>query len=377
MPDVEQTLISHYHINGGFTMKVFITGGAGFIGCNTAKRFLERGDEVVVLDNLSRHRSLLANVRWLEAMNGQFSFIKGDIRDYGLLRDLFDENDFDTVIHLAAQPAVTTSVANPRLDFEANALGSFNLLEAIRETKRDPAILYASTNKVYGGMEDVDIREWNGRYDYVNLSGGVPENRTLDFHSPYGCSKGAADQYMIDYSRIYGLRTVTLRQSCIYGYRQFGVEDQGWVAWFTIAAVMGKPIVVYGDGKQVRDVLFIDDLIDLYELACANIDSCAGQVYNVGGGPNRLMSLLELIAMLEELTDKRIPYAVDEWRPGDQRVFYCDISKAQATFGWEPRFSPVLGVRRLHEWVVDNQSLFAGSNGDSPLSMPRVKERIG
>ncbi|HEY3228583.1 MAG TPA: GDP-mannose 4,6-dehydratase [Roseiflexaceae bacterium] len=344
-------------------MKVLITGGAGFIGCNTAKRFLDRGDEVMVLDNLSRHQAQIANVNWLKALNKNLQFVKGDIRDHGLLRTLFRENDFDAVIHLAAQTAVTTSVVDPRMDFEVNALGSFNLLEAIREEKRDPAIIYASTNKVYGGMEEVGIVERNGRYEYADLPNGVAESRTLDFHSPYGCSKGAADQYMIDYSRIYGLRTVTMRQSCIYGYRQFGMEDQGWIAWFTIAVVTGKPFVIYGDGKQVRDVLFIDDLIDLYELALAKIDTCAGQMFNVGGGPDNCVSLLETIAMLEELVGRRLPYNMAEWRPGDQRVFVCDYSKARAAFGWVPRVGPAVGIKQLYKWIVDNQSLFSNTNG--------------
>jgi len=345
-------------------MKILITGGAGFIGCNTAQRFLKRGVEVVILDNLSRHPALSTNLEWLKTLGGSLQFIKGDIRDFELLRRLFREHDFTAVIHLAAQTAVTTSVADPRLDFEANALGTFNVLEAIRETRRDPVILYASTNKVYGALENVGIVERNGAYAYADPAmRGVSESYPLDFHSPYGCSKGAADQYLIDYHRIYGLRTVTFRQSCIYGYRQFGMEDQGWVAWFTIAAVLGKPITIYGDGKQVRDVLFIDDLVDLYELAIAKIDVCVGQAFNVGGGPNNSMSLLQLITMLEEMGGQRIANRWDEWRPGDQRVFICDLSKAQATFNWEPRISPAAGVRRLYEWVVGNQALFANPNG--------------
>jgi CDP-paratose 2-epimerase len=264
----------------------------------------------------------------------------------------------DIVFHFAAQVAVTTSVVDPREDFEINALGTFNVLEAIRQSGNKPIVLYSSTNKVYGGMEHVKIVERNGEYDYENLPLGVSESEQLDFHSPYGCSKGTADQYMIDYSRIYGLRTVVFRQSCIYGYRQFGVEDQGWVAHFTISALFDRPLTIYGDGKQVRDVLFIDDLVHAYDSAIKKIDVTAGKAYNIGGGPNKKMSLLNLIAYLEKFFGKKLTYSFSNWRPGDQRVFVCDIRKAKNDFGWEPKIDVEEGVRLLAAWVKENKEEF-------------------
>jgi len=340
-------------------MKVLITGGAGFIGCNIAKRFMSEGHEVIVLDNLSRSGTE-SNLRWLQEQ-GRITFYNVDVRDLGAVKRVFaDHRDIDVAMHLAAQVAVTTSVANPREDFEINALGTFNVLEAIRDVGCDPIIIYASTNKVYGRMEDVAIVERNGRYEYRDLPHGVSEDRPLDLYSPYGCSKGAGDQYVRDYARIYGLRTVVFRQSCCYGYRQFGVEDQGWVAWFTIASVLGKPITIYGDGKQVRDVLFIDDLVDLYLLAVEKIAQCQGKVYNIGGGPRNQMSLLELIAMLERMSGKRIQYSFADWRPGDQPVFVCDLQRVKKDLGWGPKIGPEEGVARLYGWVVENRRLFEG-----------------
>jgi CDP-paratose 2-epimerase len=260
---------------------------------------------------------------------------------------------------LAGQVAVTTSVVNPRQDFEANALGTFNVLEAARQSGDDPIILYASTNKVYGGMEDIEIVEQPTRYWYADYPLGIPETQPLDFHSPYGCSKGAGDQYMRDYARIYGLRTVVLRQSCIYGYRQFGIEDQGWVAWFIIAAIKGRQFSIFGDGKQVRDVLFIDDLLNVYEAAVKNIDKSAGQVYNVGGGPSNTMSIwVEFEPLLEEFLGKPISITMADWRPGDQRVFVSDIRKAERELGWQPEVSVRNGVYKLFNWIRENQHLF-------------------
>jgi CDP-paratose 2-epimerase len=338
-------------------MKTIITGGAGFIGCNAASRYLRQGGDVVIVDNLSRE-GVHRNLDWLRGQ-GSFEFVQLDIRRGEELAKLFRKHrDADRVLHLAAQVAVTTSVTAPREDFEINALGTFNVLEAIRQAGITAPILYSSTNKVYGEMTDVGVAEINGRYGYQMLPTGVPETRNLDFHSPYGCSKGAADQYVIDYHRIYGLRTIVFRQSCIYGYRQFGAEDQGWVAWFMIASQLGRPITVYGDGKQVRDVLFVDDLIDAYDAAFAAGDRAVGKAYNIGGGNANILSLLELLAYIEKRQNRKIPYGFSDWRPGDQKVFLSDIRRAKAELGWQPKTDCISGLGLLYDWVSQNQALF-------------------
>jgi CDP-paratose 2-epimerase len=338
-------------------MKILITGGAGFIGVNCATYFADNGHEVVIFDNLSRIGSE-KNLQWVKS-RCSVKFVRGDVRNFEKLAETISQKGpFTLIIHLAAQVAVTTSVANPREDFEINALGTFNLLEAIRWHNPETTLIYASTNKVYGEMEDLNIIEKKGRYMYQDLAEGVNEKRNLDFHSPYGCSKGSADQYCLDYSRIYGLKTIVMRQSCIYGYRQFGIEDQGWVAWFCIAAVLGKQITIYGDGKQIRDILFIDDLLRAYELAYENRDQIAGKVYNIGGGPKNTLSLHELIRYLEKLKGETIPLAYDDWRPGDQKVFIGNISLAGNDFGWKPVVTPDEGVGRLYKWIVENKDLF-------------------
>lgn len=338
-------------------MKVVITGGAGFIGSNAAARFMREGHTVVVIDDLSR-RGTDKNFEWLREQ-GSFEFSKTDIRDAAALEAVLGAHrDAHAVLHLAAQVAVTTSVEDPRTDFGINALGTFNVLEAVRKHAREAIVLFASTNKVYGGLEHLAVAEVGGRYELTARPHGIPETEPLDFHSPYGCSKGAADQYVIDYSRIYGLRTVALRQSCIYGRRQFGVEDQGWVAWFTIAARQGKAITLYGDGKQVRDALFVDDLVELYFTCIAKADTASGKAYNVGGGPGNRLSLLELLADLERRFGITIPRTFSSTRPGDQPVFVADIRKAERELGWRPRTSVSEGVGILADWVSANQALF-------------------
>ncbi|MEP7273331.1 MAG: NAD-dependent epimerase/dehydratase family protein [Acidobacteriota bacterium] len=341
-------------------MKVIITGGAGFIGSNAANRFLSRGDEVVIIDNLSRHGSE-QNLKWLGNV-GLLEYLPIDICDgRNVARAFAMHRDADLVLHLAGQVAVTTSVADPRSDFEANALGTFNVLEGIRLAGIHAPVIYASTNKVYGEMENTQIVIRNGRYDYANLPNGVKEDQCLDFHSPYGCSKGAGDQYVHDYYRIYGLNTVVFRQSCIYGYRQFGYEDQGWVAWFTIASQLGQPITVYGDGKQVRDILFVEDLIDAYEAAAAHIDHAAGRIYNIGGGPENVISLHDLLAHLERHEGQPIPYLHGDWRPGDQRIYVSDINRARRELHWTPKVDSSQGLNLLYAWVSANLGLFAAS----------------
>lgn len=338
-------------------MKVFITGGAGFIGCNSADHFLKQGHEVIVFDNLSRVGTP-ANLAWLETKhNKRLSFVDGDIRNYDQLVQAI--GGADVVLHLAGQVAVTTSVINPREDFEINALGTFNVLEAVRNHAPDAAVLYASTNKVYGGMEAVGVVEKNGRYTYADHPYGISETYPLDFHSPYGCSKGTGDQYVLDYARIYGLRTLVFRQSCIYGERQFGVEDQGWVAHFVIATQFNRPISIYGDGKQVRDLLNVKDVIRAYEAGLARIDDLSGTAINLGGGPRNTLSIwTEFGPLLASLSGQEIPITHHDWRPGDQRVFIADIRKAKELLGWEPQISPQEGITDLYRWVKENQALF-------------------
>ena len=336
----------------------FITGGAGFIGSNLAARLLNRGERVIIYDNLSRSGAE-ANREWLGSQGkGQLLFIRGELEDFPALCDAI--KPATCIYHLAGQVAVTTSVADPIKDFSANALGTLHVLEAARKAGTKPIILYSSTNKVYGGMEERKVVLNDGRYAYSDAEFGIPETEPLDFHSPYGCSKGAADQYVRDYARIFGLRTVVFRQSCIYGYRQFGVEDQGWVAWFIIAALKDRPISIYGDGRQVRDVLFIEDLLDAYDLAVERIERTAGGIYNIGGGPQNTMSVWsEFGPILNELLGRSAPVRFADWRPGDQRIYISDIRKAASDLGWSPRISVKEGIGRLFNWIRDNQELFS------------------
>lgn len=339
--------------------RILITGGAGFIGSNLAHRLLSEGHSVTIFDNLSRS-GCQVNLAWLRQTHGEaaFNLVKGDLADFAALQRAAE--GVQRVYHLAGQVAVTTSVRNPRQDFTDNALGTFNALEAARLVGDNPIFLYASTNKVYGGMDDLAVVDQGGRYWYRDRPLGISESQPLDFHSPYGCSKGAGDQYVRDYARIYGLRSVVLRQSCIYGYRQFGIEDQGWIAWFMIAALKKRPISIYGDGKQVRDTLFIDDLLDAYEAACQHIDTVEGQIFNIGGGPENTMSVwAEFGPILEELLGRPVPVTFADWRPGDQRVYVSDIRKAAAVLGWQPRVPVREGMTRLFHWIKENQSLFA------------------
>jgi CDP-paratose 2-epimerase len=330
-------------------MKILITGGLGFIGVNAALHFCEN-NEVHILDNMSR-KGNIENSKQIE--NKNITLHVKDIRNFYDVERLIKDLKPDVILHLAGQVAVTFSVSNPREDFEINSVGTFNILESLRLHSKDTILLFSSTNKVYGKYE-TELVEGDLRYNYDNLV-GVSEKMSMDFHSPYGCSKGSADQYVRDYNRIYGLKTVVLRQSCIYGENQFGIEDQGWVAWFTIASHLKKKFYIYGNGKQVRDILYIKDLIDLYELVIKNIDVCSGEVYNVGGGPNNTLSLLELINFLETKYNNHLDFEYSDWRPGDQMIYVSDISKIKEHIGWEPKTSINNGLNSLSNWVSTNE----------------------
>jgi CDP-paratose 2-epimerase len=338
------------------TKRILITGGAGFIGCNAVRFFRTRNWGVTVLDNLSRHGTD-KNLEWLRD-GTSFDFEQVDTRDRANVDRVFSEQRYDAVLHLAAQVAVTTSVTDPSTDFAVNALGTFHVLDAVRRYCPEAVFINASTNKVYGKITGAEYELRDGRYAYVNRPFGISEMEPLDFLSPYGCSKGAADQYALDFARIYRIPATSFRQSCIYGPRQFGVEDQGWAAWFAIASLLGRDITIFGDGKQVRDVLQVNDLVRAYEAAIRSPDRVAAQAFNIGGGPGSLLSLLDLIKMLEERLKRRIPLRWDDWRPGDQRVYVSDIRKLETVLGWRPEIDPATGIAQLIDWVGQHRSAF-------------------
>lgn len=332
--------------------RVLVTGGAGFVGANLVRRLLTAGHTVRVLDTLARP-GVEHNLRWLREIGGdRLSFRRGDVRDRSAVREAIDE--VDAVYHLAAQVAVTTSVADPITDFEVNARGTLEVLEACRARKTPPALVFTSTNKVYGALPDIEMRPVGRRYvpaDGEVARHGIGEDRPLDLHSPYGCSKGAADQYVLDYARTYDLPAVVLRMSCIYGPRQFGTEDQGWLAHFLFRALAGEAVTVYGTGRQVRDVLYVDDLVDALVGVVAHIGQVRGRAFNIGGGPERTSSLLELLDRIEALHGVPLPTLHADWRTGDQRYYVSDHRRLTDVIGWQPRVDLERGLARLYAWT--------------------------
>jgi CDP-paratose 2-epimerase len=341
-----------------------ITGGAGFVGANLAHRLLTDGHAVIVLDNLSR-AGVERNLEWLRAMHPEtLEVCVADVRDAAAVAEAVARAR--QVFHFAAQVAVTTSLTHPREDFEVNALGTLNVLEAVRGQPEPPPVVLTSTNKVYGGLEDVALQLQGRRYTPVDgaiAGAGISEARPLDFHSPYGCSKGTADQYVHDYARSYGLKTVVFRMSCIYGQRQFGTEDQGWVAHFLLRALEGKPITLFGDGKQVRDILHIDDLVEAFLLAARDVDRLSGQAFNIGGGPGNVISLLDLLERIEALSGRAPAVEFDDWRTGDQRYYVSDTRRFHQATGWAPRISPQQGTERLYRWLLELRGALAEAPG--------------
>jgi len=340
---------------GGDEKPVLITGGCGFIGTNVADRILSSGRPVLLFDNLSRP-GVERNLQWLRHTHGDLMSIEAaDVQDQHALRNAVGRAS--QVFHFAAQVAVTTSLTNAIHDFEVNARGTINLLESIRAQDDPPPLVFTSTNKVYGSLPDVRLRVRDNRYepeDERTRAHGIGEDRPLDFHSPYGCSKGAADQYVVDYARTFGLPAVVFRMSCIYGPHQFGTEDQGWVAHFLIRALRDQPITLYGDGMQVRDILFIDDLVDAFLLAQANMPKVCGEAFNIGGGAANTISLIDLLDLIEQFHGERPETRTGAWRPGDQRYYVSDTSKMQAATGWSPKVNVSDGVRRLYDWLTSN-----------------------
>ena len=336
-------------------MKYLITGGCGFLGSNLALGVLKQQEDLVIFDNLSRLGSN-DNLKWLK-QNGEFQFIHGDIRNQGDVKTTIKDVKPDVIFHLAGQVAMTTSIARPRLDMEINVIGTINVLEAVRKYVPSCTLVYSSTNKVYGDLEWVSYEEKETRYIAKDYPDGFDENITLDFHSPYGCSKGAADQYMLDYARIFGLNTVVLRHSSMYGGRQFATYDQGWIGWFCQKAleikkgVLKEPFTISGNGKQVRDVLYADDMTKLYFNTINHIDKIRGNAFNIGGGMKNSLSLLELFSILEQELGIKMNYTAIEPRISDQKIFVADISKCNSEMGWTPEVDKRTGVRNMLNWV--------------------------
>jgi CDP-paratose 2-epimerase len=335
-------------------MKILVTGGCGFLGSNLAQYAYSKGNKVAVLDNLRRDGSR-SNLEWLRK-NASFQYFYGDTRSFEEVFSLVKEFKPDAIFHLAGQVAMTTSIASPRTDFEINALGTLNILEAVRKYAPTAAVLYSSTNKVYGDLEQFSYRETKTRYVCNEKPNGFAEDVPLNFHSPYGCSKGSADQYMLDYARIFGLNTIVFRHSSMYGGRQFATYDQGWIGWFCQKAVEQKTgekekFTISGNGKQVRDVLHVEDMQRLYFAALDNIDKGKGEAFNIGGAKANSLSLLELFELLERKVGVKLSYTKLPPRESDQRVFIADISKAKKLLHWTPEITADIGVNKMLNWV--------------------------
>jgi len=339
-------------------MTYLITGGCGFLGSNIAAELIKNGrDHVVLLDNLSRTGST-ENLVWLRSL-GPLTYIHGDIRNAGDVDSAVAGCLPEVIFHLAGQVAMTTSIANPRLDFETNALGSFNVIDAVRRLSPRTAILYSSTNKVYGDLEWASYSETDKRYVADGFPNGFPESIPLDFHSPYGCTKGAADQFMLDAHRIFGLNTVVFRHSSMFGGRQFSTSDQGWIGWFCQKALEQKrnpsgTFTISGNGKQVRDVLFASDMVELYLSAARNIDRIKGRAFNVGGGVSNSLSLLELFDILQDELKVHLSFTKLPPRESDQKVFIADIHRVKDAIAWSPKIDKIEGLRHMLCWVDEN-----------------------